>query len=104
MVGGEEGAFVQALRYREQLRQSTIAEARSGADELVESAKRRLQYWDISEEEIRALEKRGTPKTLGRSIGTFGCKTANCSMKVQLALHYIPHTPTRPSRGKVPLR
>lgn len=54
--------YLQALRYRDQLQASSIDEARKGANELVESAKRRLLYWDIPESEINALEKRATPK------------------------------------------
>ena len=54
--------YLQALRYRDQLQMSSLAEARRGADALVESAKRRLLYWDITEAEIQELEKRGTPK------------------------------------------
>ena len=54
--------YLQAIRYTEQLQQSSIDEARRGADELRESAKRRLLYWDISESEIQALEKRGSPR------------------------------------------
>ena len=54
--------YLQALRYRDRLRMSSLEEARSGADALVESAKRRLLYWDITEAEIQDLEKRGTPK------------------------------------------
>lgn len=54
--------YLQAIRYRGQMQQSSIAEARTSAEGLVESARRRLQYWDIPESEIDALEKRGTPK------------------------------------------
>ncbi|MEX2117498.1 MAG: efflux RND transporter periplasmic adaptor subunit [Bacteroidota bacterium] len=54
--------YLQAIRYRKQLQQSSIEEARRGADELIESAKRRLLYWDISESAIQELEKRGSPK------------------------------------------
>ncbi|HLA69167.1 MAG TPA: efflux RND transporter periplasmic adaptor subunit [Bacteroidota bacterium] len=54
--------YLQAIRYRKQLQQSSIEEARTGADELIESAKRRLLYWDISESEIQQLEKRGSPR------------------------------------------
>lgn len=54
--------YLQALRYRQQLEKSTIVEVRKGAENLVQSALRRLQYWDIPEPEIRALEERGTPK------------------------------------------
>lgn len=54
--------FLQALRYQKQLQQSSIDEARKGSNELVQSAKRRLLYWDIPESEITALEERGSPK------------------------------------------
>lgn len=54
--------YLQALRYRQQLEQSSIEEARKGAEELVQSARRRLLYWDIPEREIEELEKRGIPK------------------------------------------
>jgi RND family efflux transporter MFP subunit len=54
--------YLQAIRYRDQLQKSSLEEARRGADALVESAKRRLLYWDISETEIQELEKRGAPK------------------------------------------
>jgi Cu(I)/Ag(I) efflux system membrane fusion protein len=54
--------YLQAVRYRNQLRESTLEEARRGAEALVESAKRRLLYWDISESEIRELENRETPR------------------------------------------
>ncbi len=54
--------YLQAIRYRNQLQKSSLEEARRGADALVESAKRRLLYWDITEAEIQELEKRGTPR------------------------------------------
>jgi len=54
--------YLQALRYHSQMQQSNIEEARKGADVLVQSAKRRLLNWDISEHEIAELAERGTPK------------------------------------------
>lgn len=54
--------YLQAVRYQKQLEQSSSEEARRGGESLVESAKRRLLYWDISEAEIAALEQRGAPK------------------------------------------
>jgi len=53
--------YLQALRYRKSMQQSSLEEARKGSDDLIQSAKRRLQYWDIPESEIKALEERGTP-------------------------------------------
>ncbi|MBI5463770.1 MAG: efflux RND transporter periplasmic adaptor subunit [Ignavibacteriales bacterium] len=53
--------YLQALRYRKKLQESSLEEARTGSDDLIQSARRRLQYWDIPESEIKALEERGTP-------------------------------------------
>jgi len=54
--------YLQALQYRKRLQQSSLEEARGGSDELVQSTRRRLLYWDIPETEIKALEERGAPK------------------------------------------
>ncbi len=54
--------YLQALRYEKQMAGSTIGEARTGAQELAQSAKRRLLYWDIPEREVDALARRGTPE------------------------------------------
>lgn len=54
--------YLQANRYRKKMAGSSSVEAQKGADDLVQSAKRRLQYWDISDKEIKDLEDRGTPK------------------------------------------
>lgn len=54
--------YLQALKYRKEIFGSGSLISKQGAEQLVESAKRRLLYWDISEKEIQALEKRGTPK------------------------------------------
>ncbi len=54
--------FLLALRSLGRM-QGTAAE--EGAQRLVEAARRRLGYWDISEAQIRRLEEQGTPqKTL----------------------------------------
>lgn len=54
--------YLQAFRYREKLQQSSLEEARRQAEELVQSARRRLEYWDIPAKEISALEQRRTPQ------------------------------------------
>ena len=54
--------YLLALRYRGQLQESSVEEAKRGADELVQTVKRRLLYWDISPEDIEEIEKTGTPK------------------------------------------
>jgi len=53
--------YLQALLYRERLKESSLPEAQSGADELVQSTRNRLLNWDIPESEIKALEERGAP-------------------------------------------
>jgi membrane fusion protein, copper/silver efflux system len=53
--------YLQALRYRERIQKSELEVVRREADELVQSSRRRLEYWDISDREIASLEKRGTP-------------------------------------------
>ncbi len=54
--------YLQAIKYRNQISGNGSAISKQGAEQLVQSAKRRLLYWDISENEIKALEKRGTPE------------------------------------------
>lgn len=54
--------YLQALRYQRKLEQSNVGEARQGAENLVQSAKRRLLYWDIPEAEIQSLERRDSPR------------------------------------------
>jgi Cu(I)/Ag(I) efflux system membrane fusion protein len=53
--------YLLALRYRDQLLASNVEEARKGAEELIQSAKRRLLYWDIAPEDIDAIEESGVP-------------------------------------------
>jgi Cu(I)/Ag(I) efflux system membrane fusion protein len=53
--------YLQALKYRKALQQSTLDEAKKGSDDLIQSVRRRLLYWDIPESEIKVLEERGTP-------------------------------------------
>lgn len=53
--------YLQAIRYSKKMSGSSSTEAQKGADDLIQSAKRRLLYWDISEKEIKDLEERGTP-------------------------------------------
>lgn len=57
-----QNEYIQALRYAELLKGSSLPEAQKGADELVQSTRRRLLNWDISENEINNLENRGMSK------------------------------------------
>jgi membrane fusion protein, copper/silver efflux system len=55
--------YLLALRTRDQLAQSSLPEARNGSQGLVEAARRRLLLWDLTPQQLKALEERGTPQT-----------------------------------------
>ena len=52
--------YLLAIKGRRQLGESPFNEAVNFSESLVQSARRRLELWDISEKQIRELEKRGT--------------------------------------------
>lgn len=51
--------YLLALRNQAALKDSTFAEISAGGDRLLEAARQRLRYWDISSGQIRQLEKTG---------------------------------------------
>ena len=51
--------YLLALQARKSLSKSPFPEVASSGDSLAESAKRRLKLWDISDDQIRALEESG---------------------------------------------
>jgi RND family efflux transporter MFP subunit len=51
-----ENEYLLALKTRDQMQQSTIADARQRADDLVAAARQRLALWDLPEDDIRAIE------------------------------------------------
>ncbi|MEW6211463.1 MAG: efflux RND transporter periplasmic adaptor subunit [Acidobacteriota bacterium] len=53
--------YLLAIRGRNELSESPFGEAVRGAESLYESARKRLELWDITEEQIKELEKRGKP-------------------------------------------
>ena len=53
--------YLQAIRYLKKVSNSSD-DVKNGAQELVNSAKRRLLYWDISENDINEIEKNNAPK------------------------------------------
>jgi Cu(I)/Ag(I) efflux system membrane fusion protein len=53
--------YLLAIKGRRQLGESPFPEAVNFSESLVKSARRRLELWDISDAQIRELEKRGTP-------------------------------------------
>jgi Cu(I)/Ag(I) efflux system membrane fusion protein/cobalt-zinc-cadmium efflux system membrane fusion protein len=52
--------FLLALRNKAALAKSEVPEIAAGAGRLLESSHKRLRYWDISEGQIKSLEKTGT--------------------------------------------
>lgn len=55
--------YLLALKTRDQMQQSQIADAREYAHRLVEAARQRLALWDVSADQIAALEERRQPQT-----------------------------------------
>jgi Cu(I)/Ag(I) efflux system membrane fusion protein len=51
--------YLAALRARQELAASSYPEVAASGNALVESARRRLRLWDISEEQIREIEQTG---------------------------------------------
>ena len=52
--------YLLAIKGRRELGESPFSEAVNFSESLVQSARRRLELWDISEQQILELEKRGT--------------------------------------------
>ena len=55
-----ENEYLIAWRGLQQLKADASAEQRSAATNLLASARRRLELWEIGDDEMRALEQRGT--------------------------------------------
>jgi RND family efflux transporter MFP subunit len=57
--------YLLALKGRNELSESPFREAVTGSESLLQAARKRLELWDISDEQINELEKSGKPaKTL----------------------------------------
>ena len=54
--------FLLALKSRDLLRNSTVASAAIGSENLIVAAKERLRLWDVSDQEIQSLETEGKVK------------------------------------------
>jgi Cu(I)/Ag(I) efflux system membrane fusion protein len=54
--------YLLALHAKKELVKSPFSEVASSGNSLAESARRRLKLWDITEEQIKALEESGQPK------------------------------------------
>jgi Cu(I)/Ag(I) efflux system membrane fusion protein/cobalt-zinc-cadmium efflux system membrane fusion protein len=56
-----QNEYLLALKTRDQMQQSTIADARERADSLVVSARQRLLAWDLPAEDLRKLDETRQP-------------------------------------------
>lgn len=54
--------YLTSLKSYEELKNSPFGDVRKGASELLSSTRKRLEYWDIDEEQIKRLEKSGEIK------------------------------------------
>lgn len=54
--------FLLALKSRDLLRNSTVASAASGSENLIAAARERLRLWDVTDQEIQSLETEGNVK------------------------------------------
>jgi membrane fusion protein, copper/silver efflux system len=61
LVSAQE-EYLQALHYLKSLPEGAMSDARKGAEQLVESGKRRLLNWDIPDKAIAKLEERDAPE------------------------------------------
>jgi len=74
--------YLLALRTRDQLAQSSLPEARNGSQGLVDAARRRLLLWDLTLQQLTALEERGAPQTyLTLSAPTSGIVVEKMAVK-----------------------
>ena len=53
--------YLLAIKGRKELSESPFGEAANFSESLLQSARRRLELWDVTDEQIKQLEKRGTP-------------------------------------------
>ena len=58
-----ESEYLLALKSRDQMQQSQIADARERADALVNAARQRLSLWDVSPEDLATLDRTREPQS-----------------------------------------
>lgn len=51
--------YLTTLQYHDRLKDSPVANAAAGSESLLRAAETRLRYWDVTDEQIRALRERG---------------------------------------------
>ena len=58
-----ESEYLLALKSRDQMQSSQIADARERADQLVTAARQRLSLWDVSAQDLAALDRDREPRS-----------------------------------------
>ena len=58
-----ESEYLLAIKARDQLQQSDVADAKVRAEQLVASARQRLALWDLTEEQLRTLDEKREPSS-----------------------------------------
>lgn len=83
-----ENEYLLALAGRDRLQQSPVTDARDSADRLVASARQRLALWDVSADDIRAMDERRVP----RDVVTFRSPAGGFVIEKQAlkGLHVVP--------------
>jgi Cu(I)/Ag(I) efflux system membrane fusion protein/cobalt-zinc-cadmium efflux system membrane fusion protein len=82
--------YLNALKYAERLGSSDFPEIKERAHSLLEASRERLRSWDVSEQQIRELEKTGQPK---RTLAIFSAAGGLVVEKMDQALEGMYVTP-----------
>jgi len=78
--------YLLALRNRNQLKNSSFSKIAAGGERLLESSRKRLEYWDISARQIRELERSGEVK---KTLTLYAPYDGVVKMKMAYAGQYV---------------
>ncbi|MEZ4599356.1 MAG: efflux RND transporter periplasmic adaptor subunit [Syntrophotaleaceae bacterium] len=78
--------YLLALRNRDVLKTSSFQEIADGGERLLEASRQRLSYWDISERQIRQLEKTGR---VSKTLTLYAPYKGVVTMKMAMPGQYI---------------
>jgi RND family efflux transporter MFP subunit len=79
--------YLLAFKNREKVKDNPYPEIKRGAESLLQAARQRLKYWDITEEQVKRLEEKGEiTRTMAIYAGVHGIvteKMVNQGMKIE---------------------
>jgi Cu(I)/Ag(I) efflux system membrane fusion protein/cobalt-zinc-cadmium efflux system membrane fusion protein len=78
--------YLLAIEQRKRLASSTYASIREGAERLLNASRTRLRYWDLTEEQIRQIEKAGQVE---KTITVYSPATGVVIKKNAFRGHYV---------------